>query len=169
MPLTHEQELLINQKFIEGLDKSAQWAVTQWMMECWQKLWFFRITRGKATLLEQTMLYGQGRWLPGPKVTWTITGSKHLQGLAVDIYISGGQTFQQMEDLGAKWGITRPLKNVGDADHFEFVNALQPPPPAVPLPIQLKEAERRLAIEKFPLAIFALTNKKKRIKQKLGL
>ncbi len=57
------------------------------------------ITDGLRTVEEQKELYAKGRTEPGEIVTYTILGSNHFQGLAVDIaFDKGGKTYYLQSD-----------------------------------------------------------------------
>ena len=65
------------------------------------------ITDGKRTVEEQAKLYAQGRTEPGEIVTYTIYGSNHLKGLAVDIaFNNNGKTYYlESEADWRKYGV----------------------------------------------------------------
>lgn len=64
--------------------------------------------------------------------TDTVSGSKHLKGIAIDIVPTGGGSFGDIEKAGKPYGVSRPLINIGDFNHYEF--ALPEPVPEVPEP-----------------------------------
>ncbi len=89
---------------------------------------------GRRSLERQTELYNQGRTTPGEIVTGTIKGSKHLQGLAMDIVPASvvdkphwapedpvwDIVGEEVAKLGLKWGISaRPGGK--DKPHVEWV------------------------------------------------
>jgi hypothetical protein len=157
--MTHEQELEINQQFISGLEPRVRWAATEFLKAAWAKKWYFRITSGRRTLEEQKKLFAIGR-TPGdtrPKVTFVIEESEHLKGLAIDIYVTGGQSYDDMANLAQNWGITRPLARIGDLGHLDLSNAVAAPEPQISPIARLAGYRRRLLIERVPTLIEKLT------------
>lgn len=146
-----EELFQYNAGMFATLDPRVQQEAELWMKACWVKLWYFKVISARRTVLQQTWLYAQGRTRPGPIITDTIFGSKHLKGLAVDILPTGGGSYADIEAVGTPFGISRPLAHIPgleDEDHYEFTVPVIPEEPVVILSPQerLKGLMRRLSI-----------------------
>lgn len=90
------------------------------------------IAEGRRSLIKQGILYAQGRLSPGPVVTETFLGGKHLNGTAFDIGFAGitysafGSKDWEIvgeigEAFGLRWG--GRFENFKDFVHFEIGNS----------------------------------------------
>lgn len=92
-----------------------------------------RVSDGIRTFYEQALLYGQGRWLPGPMVTNSMPGqSAHNFGLAIDVVeILNGRANYDLDfrksmvatiakQEGLFWG--GEFRTFRDRPHFEISN-----------------------------------------------
>lgn len=144
--MSPEELMIWNMKMIATLDERVRYTLELWMRECWMKGWYFKITYGRRSITQQLWIYASGRTRPGPIVTNTVYGSKHLTGMAIDVITVGGASYEQLESVGLLFGITRPLahSSLQDKGHFEPNLALVRPRPDVEEHKTMVSAETRL-------------------------
>lgn len=85
-----------------------------------------RITETKRSYARQFWLYASGRTRPGPILTKTLTGSRHLTGEAFDFTFTGLQHRQSSEAwqyagavvkwMGLVWGGDWKMRDYGHAE-----------------------------------------------------
>lgn len=115
-------ELEDNLEKLQELQPQVLWAAERWVKQCFEYNLMFKVLEVYRPQERQDELYSRGRWKTGKKVTWTLN-SLHTKRLACDIEVINC-TYQQVEAVGAEYGITRPLagKPYYDEGHFQFDN-----------------------------------------------
>lgn len=142
-----------NLRKIEELRPECQAPASQWMAECFDAGFPFRISEAFRSQKRQEELYKIGR--RGVKgelpVTWT-HNSKHTQRVALDIYPTQKMTstnqrifYVHLQEYGTKFGIERPQATLalGDYGHWELEAAHLPPKPNTD---PKKEAEKQIRL-----------------------
>lgn len=117
-------KITTNEDKIKELRPDVQWAGYAWIDECGAKGLKFKIIEAFRTQERQNSLYEQGRTKPGPVVSWTLK-SYHTLRLAVDV-MPINCTYEQLEVIAAKYGITHPIPI--DKPHFQFERVGLPEP-----------------------------------------
>lgn len=133
-----------NSKQIEGLADRVKWAVRNFVDDAWAQGIYFFINSGYRTYAQQLILYAQGRWRKGKRVTWTLD-SNHCKGLAIDLTMLNG-TYDDAEDVARIYGIHRDsaLVRIGDVGHFDLIDAVPQPAPLIIDPEErLKRLQKR--------------------------
>ena len=150
-------------KFLE-LRTHVQWAAFAFQDSCFGRGFYFRVSEAYRTQERQNILYAQGRWMPGKKVTWTLT-SNHTARFAIDVYPLNCK-HDQIAPIAALFGITHPLKD--DPPHYEFTDVGEMPVQVAPLHVQLSQKIRALKRSK-GLRLKSLTRAIDRLKKMLGM
>ena len=125
---------------LRELQEWTHWAADGWIQECFDSGHPFRVLEVYRTQARQNKLYAQGRTAPGPVVTMTLK-SNHTKRLACDILPDDGD-YESIAKIGAKYGITHPLK--WDKPHFEFNYAKTQPQPVYSLEAQITRLKRAI-------------------------
>lgn len=114
MDLFYSQNLA---KIKAEVPAAKQHAVIDALNACWELKHYFTIAEIRRSYARQLFLYAQGRTRPGPIVTRTLN-SKHLKGLAMDIYPIEPTTHKEIAGVMSRFGITHPIR--WDPPHYEL-------------------------------------------------
>jgi hypothetical protein len=116
-----------NQAKLKELKPEYQFALDQFLVDADAQGLEFRVTEAFRSQDRQDALYAQGRWKPGPIVTWTLF-SNHTKREAFDVHAINC-SYEQIEEVANRYGIFRDpvLLKLHDYGHFETRLAIQPP------------------------------------------
>lgn len=151
--MTNDQLYKANLAKILELRPECQAPASQWMKDCFDAGFPFRISEAFRSQARQTELYKIGRrGVKGEKpVTWTLH-SKHTQRIALDLYPTQAMSsanqrvfYNHLQEYAAKYGIERHQATLlmGDYGHWELEAAHLPPKPNVD---PKKEAEKQIKL-----------------------
>jgi len=116
-----------NQAKLKELKPEYHFALDQFLVDADAQGLEFRVTEAFRSQERQDALYAQGRWKPGPIVTWTLF-SNHTKREAFDVHAINC-SYEQIEEVANRYGLFRQsdLVRLGDIGHFNCQLAIQPP------------------------------------------